>query len=188
MVRVRCDCPSEVSSTVVDTLKIVVELQRENTGVMAYHFARPDSKRPNHFEFTELYANETTFLRHSTDSDFTAAFQKVFIPEHKIQSVAYCYGPGFVGKVEEMCNAMMKYRAPKTTAGFVLNQKWDMKTMDGGGEDKAILLIAQFVPRREKPVKFLSSCHNCPKTQTVVFWCAMEVSQKRRKNRIPLSS
>lgn len=57
------DCPSdEVSSTVLDALKIMAGLQVENTGVMNYHFARPDSKRPNHLEFTEVYGNETAFL------------------------------------------------------------------------------------------------------------------------------
>ena len=157
ILRVRLDSPSdEISSTVLDALKIMAGLQVEHTGLITYHFTRPDPKRPNHFEFTEVYGNEATFFAHAGHSDFITAWYKGFDPAYKLQSVTYGYGSGLVGKVKETCDAVLKCRYPQSTVGFVLNQqKWDMKTTSGEAEDKAVMVIARIRAKEGKTGEIL---------------------------------
>lgn len=149
------DSPSaEVSSALLDALKTMAGLQTEHTGLVTYHFARPDPQnRPNHFEFTELYANDATFWAHAAASEFTEAYRKGFSPANKLQSTIYGYGPGLEGKVKLTCDAVLNCRYPKSTAGFVMSpQQWDRTA---GGEDRPILLVARIQAKEGKASEIL---------------------------------
>ena len=144
ILRVRLDSPSaEASSLLLESLTTMAGLQEEHTGIVTYHFARPDPQyRPNHFEFTEVYGNEMAWWAHSAHSDFTAAYLKSFGPSSKLQSVTYGYGPGMDGKVKEVCDVILKCRYPQSTAGLILNpQKWDTKATSGEGDGPILLII-----------------------------------------------
>ncbi len=153
MLRVRLDSPSdEVSSTLLDALRIFARLQVEHTGLVTYHFARPDPQnKPLHFEFTEVYGNEAVFWSHSSSSEFIAAYKKAFNPANNIQSVTYGYGPGLEGKVKEVCDVVLNCRYPQATAGFVLNpQKWDT-----AGKGNSVLLVARIQAKEGKSDEIL---------------------------------
>lgn len=143
ILRVRLDNSSaEASATMIEALTTMAGLQKERNGLVTYHFARPDPQnRPNHLEFTEVYANEATWWAHSADSDFQAAYKKGFTPASKFESVTYGYGKGLQGKVKEVCDIILKCQYPKSEAGFILNpQHWDTKPATKEG-DGAVLLI-----------------------------------------------
>ncbi len=153
MLRAQLDCPSdEVSSTLLDALRIFAGLQEEHTSLVTYHFARPDpQKRPHHFECTEVYTNEAVFWSHSSSSEFVAAYKKAFNPANNIQSVTYGYGPGFGGKLKKVCDTISKHRYPQATAGFVLNpQEWD--TARAGN---SVLLVARIQAKEGKSDEIL---------------------------------
>jgi quinol monooxygenase YgiN len=125
----------------IEALTTMAGLQKERNGLVTYHFAKPDPEnRPNHLEFTEVYANEEAWWGHSADSEFQAAYLKGFGPTCKFESVTYGYGPGLQGKVKEVCDIVLKPKYPKSEAGFILNpQQWDTKPAAG----EAVLVITR---------------------------------------------
>lgn len=149
MLRVNFECPSaEITSTVLESLKVMADLQLgppgPHPGLIVYHFARPDPQNePNRLEFTEVYANDTTFWNHSAHPEFSSAYYKGFDPDNNFQSVNRGYGPGMKGKVKKTCDAVLKCQYPKTTGGFVLNpEKWNLKATSGDGvTDGPVMLI-----------------------------------------------
>ena len=149
MLRVDFKCPSaEITSTVLDSLKVMADVQLgppgPHPGLIVYHFARPDPhNEPNRLEFTEVYANETTFWGHSAHPEFISAYYKGFDPDNNSQSVTRGYGPGMKDKVKKTCDAVLKCQYPKTTGGFVLNpEKWNLKATSGDQEtDGPVMLI-----------------------------------------------
>ena len=145
LLRVRLDNPSaEASANMIEALVTMAGLQKERNGLVTYHFARPDPEnRPNHLEFTEVYANEETWWGHSADSEFQAAYNKGFGRTCKFEAITYGYGPGLQGKVKEVCDIVLKPKYPKSEAGFILNpQQWDTKPASREG-DGAVLLITR---------------------------------------------
>lgn len=144
LLRVRLDAQSaESSATILEALTTMVGLQNERTALITYHFAKPDPEnRPNHFEFTEVYANEGTWWAHSSHSDFIAAYAKGFVPANKFEAVTFGYGAGLQGKVKEVCDVHLKCRYPQSETGFVVNQKWDTEATTKEG-DGPILLITR---------------------------------------------
>lgn len=157
LLRVRLDNPNaEASANMLEALTTMVGLQKERNALVTYHFARPDPEnRPNHLEFTEVYANEETWWAHSADSNFQAAYMKGFGPTCKFESVTYGYGPGLQGKVKEVCDTYLKAHYPKSEAGFILNaQQWDTKPATGAG-DGAILLITRIQAKEGKAANIL---------------------------------
>ena len=147
MLRVRLDAASlEVSANAIAALGEMTALQSEHRGVITYMFARPDpTTNPNHFEFTEVYANEGAFWAHSSHPDFMAAYVKMFPPgrDPHVTSVTYGYGPGMEGKVKSVCDIVLqKCRYPTTSAGFVLSSKdWPAGTTEKGNEDGPVALL-----------------------------------------------
>lgn len=156
LLRVRLDNPSaEASANMIEALTTMAGLQKERNGLVTYHFARPDPEnRPNHLEFTEVYANEEAWWAHSADSDFQAAYMKGFDPTCKFESITYGYGQGLQGRVKEVCDVILKCRYPKSEAGFILNpQQWDTKPAAGG--DGAVLLITRIQAKEGKATNIL---------------------------------
>ncbi|KAL5467357.1 hypothetical protein EMCRGX_G031571 [Ephydatia muelleri] len=155
MLRVRLDAASlEVSANAIAALGEMTALQSEHRGVITYMFARLDpTTNPNHFEFTEVYANEGAFCidniyafgAHSSHPDFMAAYVKMFPPgrDPHVTSVTYGYGPGMEGKVKSVCDIVLqKCRYPTTSAGFVLSSKdWPAGTTEKGNEDGPVALL-----------------------------------------------
>ena len=141
----------------LEALATMAGLQKERNGLVTYHFARPDPEnRPNHLEFTEVYANEETWWAHSADSDFQAAYLKGFGPTCKFESVTYGYGSGLQGKVKEVCDIFLKAKYPKSEAGFILNpQQWDTKLAGAGEGDGAVLLITRILAKEGKAASIL---------------------------------
>lgn len=145
MLRVRLDAASaDVSANTISALSDMTALQTEHRGVITYMFTRPDpNNNPNHFEFTEVYANEGAFWAHSSHPDFMAAYVRMFPPgkDPQVTSTTYGYGPGMEGKVKSVCDIVLqKCRYPTTNAGFVLSSK-EWSTGTEAGEDGPILLL-----------------------------------------------
>ena len=146
MLRVRLDAASpDVSANAIAALGEMAALQSEHRGVITYMFARPDPANQNHFEFTEVYANEGAFWAHSSHPDFMAAYVKMFPPgrDPHVTSVTYGYGPGMEGKVKSVCDIVLqKCRYPATSAGFVLSSKdWPAGATEKGNEDGPVALL-----------------------------------------------
>ena len=145
MLRVRLDTDSpEVSANLIKTLSEMTALQAEHTGVITYMFARPDpATNPNHFEFTEVYANEGAFWAHSSHPDFMAAYVRMFPPgqDSHTKSTTYGYGPGMEGKVKSVCGIVLpNFQCPETSTGFVLSPK-DWSTGTKAEDDGPVTLV-----------------------------------------------
>ena len=159
MFRVQLDSPNaEFTSLLLESLGVMAGLQDQHTGMVTYHFSRPDPEsRPHHFEFTEVYANEATFWAHSDHPEFIAAYSKAFMPTSKFQSVTYGYGAGLQGKVKEVCDLMLNARYPQSISGFILNtRQWESTSSyseDAG--DGPILVITRIHSKKGKVAEIL---------------------------------
>ena len=155
--RVRLDNSStDGTATMLEALTTMAGKQKERNGLVTYHFARPDPEnKPNHLEFTEVYANEETWWAHSADSDFQAAYSKGFGSASKFEAVTYGYGKGLQGNVKEVCDKILKCQYPKSEAGFILNpQQWDTKPTTKEG-DGAVLLITRIQAKEGQATSIL---------------------------------
>lgn len=147
MLHVRLDAESaEVSANIIGALTEMTALQTEHRGVITYMFTRPDpTNKPNHFEFTEVYANEGAFWAHSSHPDFMKAYVRMFPPgvDPHITSTTYGYGPGMEGKVKSVCDIVLqKCRYPSLNAGFVLSAKdWPAGSTEKGEDGPLALLF-----------------------------------------------
>lgn len=156
MLRVRLDAASpDVSANAISALSDMAALQTEHRGVITYMFTRPDlATNPNHFEFTEVYANEGAFWAHSSHPDFMAAYVRMFPPgrDPHVTSVTYGYGPGMEGKVKSVCDIVLqKCRYPTASAGFVLSSKdWPAGATDQGNEDGPVALLFRIRAKEEE--------------------------------------
>ncbi|ETO23035.1 autolysin [Reticulomyxa filosa] len=57
------------------------QIDQEYVGTMVYHFTRPSpDTRPYYIELTELYQNESIFLKHSASKLITKAYLNAFTP------------------------------------------------------------------------------------------------------------
>ena len=164
LLRVQLDSPSaELTSALIESLGVMAGVQGPHTGMVTYHFSRPDPESsPNHFEFTEVYANEATFWSHASNPEFTTAYQKAFGPNHKLESTTYGYGAGLQGKVKEVCDLVLKARYPPSVSGFILKtSQWDLTSSyseDTG--DGPILVITQIQSKQGKAKEILKLISN----------------------------
>ena len=186
LLRVQVDSPSaEVTSALIESLGVMAGLQGPHTGMVTYHFSRPDPETsPNHFEFTEVYANEATFWSHVSNPEFAAAYYKAFGPNKKLETTMYAYGAGLQGKIKETCDTIFKARYPQSVSGFFLKtSQWDLtSSYSEDTDDGPILVITQIQSKQGKAKEILKQISNLSEASNKgVVMCYASIPEEEKE-------
>eukprot|EP00999_Lentomonas_sp_LEN2_P000037 NODE_1034_length_1043_cov_85.501092_g990_i0.p1 GENE.NODE_1034_length_1043_cov_85.501092_g990_i0~~NODE_1034_length_1043_cov_85.501092_g990_i0.p1 ORF type:complete len:284 (-),score=52.48 NODE_1034_length_1043_cov_85.501092_g990_i0:53-904(-) len=111
------------AEAVMEVFKTSSEHQINNHGgVIIYHFARPNEKKPNLIEITQVYNTEKVHFDHTKDKNIQAKMTNEFNSDkNKQRSDQYAYGQ-LPDKVKHFMDTL-SYKYPPTECGFVINKK-----------------------------------------------------------------
>lgn len=154
--RVKAECAdTEIAAKMVSALSTMTGLQDSHSGVILYHFCRPDPEtRPLYYEYIEIYGNEEAFFGHSSDMKFMEAYSSIW-PTDKMTSITYGYGV-MSEKVKNICDNFLFCRYPSEKSGFVLTEKPLNRESSLEG-DAPVLLVGHIQAKEGKAADILSS-------------------------------